>query len=689
MPPQDKKKDDIDVFLDKSDDIDSFFDTPSTKPVETSGNIDEIDTFLGIQEAQQASVPITEQELFPNDPGFEQNPFKSFGKSIFNTVTNQLPAAAAGALLSQSDNLNVLSGKLDEFLLPKLGLTPELKKQFDELNPNFNKEVKKEVRNSLLDFAIKKQKKGGELSQELVQSLSQIDSPLDALNWASVAFGQGIAQIPAAVLSGGTTSVAQEIGSIYLDSVTRIAEERGITPEEVLDRGLDDPAAALGYGLVAGSLERLGAGRVLKSFGRTAVVKDLKARGAIALRGVFDESITEGAQQIVESIAVSRSAKQSFSDALKEVKPLEVLDAAAAGAVAGGGISAIGTFLPKTKESDKQPPSEPSVEQKPEPKTIPPEAKEPPKKVQPKPPEITEKPKQAVITPKPEVKPRTGDVQADKPTTIPVTKGKIEPVTEGLPENIKGAKKQAEVPPKTEKQKAEESTSIKNVDVLRDRQELFGLDEINSPERLTFRKTLESARKNKTDEKALRIAEEIDKKPRPLTPQESAGITVKMGKLKLEYEKLNEEIGKIPEGDMVTLRAKAAEAETIEKEFDILTQATQRGGTPAAQSLVFRKLTIDRDLRLLPVRNRAKAAAAQGGKTVPEKVQAQLKGLVKKLEAKTKEADAFQTKIRELEANTTIKKNRIKKKGVSKEAKDAELSKLMERAKQLMSEGCL
>jgi len=155
------------------DELDNFLDAkPDTSIVKTVKGVDELDAFLGkdphIQQASVSIPEIPEEELIPEKPEFEQNPFISFGKSIFNTVANQLPAAAAGTLLSQSDNLGSLSDALDEFLLPKLGLelTPEVKKQLD---------VKKEVRNSLLDFALKKRKKGAELSKDLIQSLSQID----------------------------------------------------------------------------------------------------------------------------------------------------------------------------------------------------------------------------------------------------------------------------------------------------------------------------------------------------------------------------------------------------------------------------------------------------------------------------------------------------------------------------------
>ena len=44
---------------------------------------------------------------------------------------------------------------------------------------------------------------------------------------------------------------------IYMDQVDKIAEKKGIEPEEVIEQGLDDPASAIAYGTAAGLLESL------------------------------------------------------------------------------------------------------------------------------------------------------------------------------------------------------------------------------------------------------------------------------------------------------------------------------------------------------------------------------------------------------------------------------------------------
>ncbi len=42
----------------------------------------------------------------------------------------------------------------------------------------------------------------------------------------------------------------QEAGSVYLDSVLRIAEKEGITPEEVINKGKDQGGLALATGVL-------------------------------------------------------------------------------------------------------------------------------------------------------------------------------------------------------------------------------------------------------------------------------------------------------------------------------------------------------------------------------------------------------------------------------------------------------
>lgn len=267
----------------------------------------------------------------------EQNPFKSFGKSIWNTLNYQLPAAAAAALSTE--------GVFELFSRPGRWV-------------DVSDQVKKDARKELLKWAIEREKQGQEYSADLIQTIEQIESPLDALNWASVAMAQGVAQIPAAVLTGGTTSMAQEIGSIYLESVKKIAEEKGITPEEVIDKGLDDGATSIAFGTAAGLLDRIGAGKVLNGFGRKAVEKELKSRAKSVLAktaaGTLTESATEGAQAVIEDIGAAKAADKSWNEAFKSVDPSNVINSLAAGAVPGAGLSYVGAKFDKAKAKTEE-----------------------------------------------------------------------------------------------------------------------------------------------------------------------------------------------------------------------------------------------------------------------------------------------------------------------------------------------
>ena len=79
---------------------------------------------------------------------------------------------------------------------------------------------------------LKKRKEAGKEVKEniLVEQLSQIEDPLDVINYIAGATGEGLAQIPAALLTGGMSSFIVEAGEIYTDQLEQIQKEKSNGP---------------------------------------------------------------------------------------------------------------------------------------------------------------------------------------------------------------------------------------------------------------------------------------------------------------------------------------------------------------------------------------------------------------------------------------------------------------------------
>lgn len=206
-----------------------------------------------------------------------------------------------------------------------------------------------EIQTDLLKWAQDRQDQGAELTKDLVNNLDKIYDPLDAINWASYAFGQAVGQILPAVASFGATSIGQEVGSIYLESINRIAEKEGISAVEVIDRNLDGPGIALTYGVTAGLMERMGAANVMKNIGKEAFTKSMRGRAV----GIFNsgkvEYITEGAQTILEQLGQNEITGDT------EIDWREVKEAAAQGFVGGSGLTSVGQGAQAAVEKITQP----------------------------------------------------------------------------------------------------------------------------------------------------------------------------------------------------------------------------------------------------------------------------------------------------------------------------------------------
>lgn len=271
-------------------------------------------------------------------PEKETNPVKSFAKSIWNTLSQDVPGAmaAAGSMALKElrqggygyPDTPPASG---EFLTSMLKGDGTVAGSDDTLSP---------IELEMLNYANKAQFESAETRELLVSRIKDVKDPIDALNWVSATIGSAAAQIPLSIVSGGSTSIGQEIGSIYLESVNRIASERGLTIEQVIDQGLDNPGVALAWGAAAGTLDYIGAKSILGS-SKDGFARSLRSR---ALIGGATEGGTEYTQTFFEQMGQAIGSGKTFSDAFVEAgsdeKASERLEALAAGVVSGPGVHA-------------------------------------------------------------------------------------------------------------------------------------------------------------------------------------------------------------------------------------------------------------------------------------------------------------------------------------------------------------
>ena len=171
--------------------------------------------------------------------------------------------------------------------------------------------------------------------------LSQVEDPIDFINFVGNSMGQTAAQVVPSILSGGASSIGQQTGIIYLDQIEKIAEKEGITPEEVIREEKDDPASAIAYGFASGAIDYLGAKGVTRAIPFKSFKRSLMDRGMGMLKSMRTEGLTEGGQSIVEQFGSSRGAGEGLIESLRNIDPNEAAEEAAVGIAGGGGINVV------------------------------------------------------------------------------------------------------------------------------------------------------------------------------------------------------------------------------------------------------------------------------------------------------------------------------------------------------------
>jgi len=259
------------------------------------------------------------------------------------------------------------------------------------------------------------------------------------------------------------------------------------------------------------------------------------------------------------------------------------------------------------------------------------------------------------------------DVRAGVKTDVPPTKFEQSQAAKVMPERdlTLGLEQMAEAKkPKIEPEVT--GTSIKNRSVEADRAAL-GLNDLPKPERQSFEGWIAKAKEQKIDAEADKIAKRVLDSGEDLSETESAGIALRMSKLKQDHASIIKDINKaLDEGaDASTLSKQLAD---IEDEFDTLSKATKQSGTSTARALVARKLTIDDDYELISTLQRARARA---GRDLTDAERGVFEKNTASLKQKDLDVEAARSRVDMFDAEDVAKE--IRSKGVVRAEKRIQL----------------
>ena len=309
---------------------------------------------------------------------------QQFGKGVIQSLYGielMGPDKAFGRTTRATKAINSLEKQLEEGEIKLNDKTPvEIKKMMQGYIKDPNITVGKTIK--LLNDAI------GERKEEQFETITDIqdinkdlqlftenkiwedDGGVDiTLDEIGGIVGEQVPQIGLALVFGGVGVMAQEIGGNYitnLNAITRqkfkIPENEEPTPEQlmsVINSGEDEAGVAIATGAVAGYLEKISAGKLLKVNLKKPIGSIVRGEFKIAAQSLLNsgkavteasllEALTEGLQGGLSQLGESVVTDENRFD-LKELR-----EQASQGALVGGGISSLKVGVTQTAVETKQ-----------------------------------------------------------------------------------------------------------------------------------------------------------------------------------------------------------------------------------------------------------------------------------------------------------------------------------------------
>ena len=246
-------------------------------------------------------------------------------KAAEDVFTNKIPEQVATLKLKSN------SARLKEYT--------DIIKRSPELAANLQPEIDRLLKETpeLANEISSQKQESSALLKNNVQNLTDVNSVSGFMNWLGTSFGQAGAQIPTSALSFGTSSFLMEAAAVYDGQLELLSQKYGLPKEEIISKGLDKPLEGELYAMLAGSLDAISAGKVLKLFKGIGAGKIGKSTVGQFIKDSSFEALTEGTQGVLEDVGAASGAGTEYTFDFKKF-----LNEAAAGAVGGGFLGQIG-----------------------------------------------------------------------------------------------------------------------------------------------------------------------------------------------------------------------------------------------------------------------------------------------------------------------------------------------------------
>lgn len=302
------------------------------------------------------------------------DPIAAFSNTIFSGVSDQLPKEYAAQRLRMSkgsfgdvfnprSNVSQFSDKLPEgvsrrdfnlwnnkqsadirtksydekaklFLTEKFGAEgfEKLKSQFEEDNLQERKGFEADIQEQNQEASFK--------TQGVVQDLEQVKGAGDFLNFAGNMIGQALYRAPMSLVTGTAGNIVAESAAIYDRQLDLIAQDKGITREQVIEQGLDKPAEGQSLAVLAGTLDAASSLSLLGFFKNAA--KGSLTKGSVKefTKNFIKKGIPEGATEAIQSELEEKGAAMG-ADTEYEWDPWRSLTSGVGGLLGGGVVGSI------------------------------------------------------------------------------------------------------------------------------------------------------------------------------------------------------------------------------------------------------------------------------------------------------------------------------------------------------------
>lgn len=199
--------------------------------------------------------------------------------------------------------------EIDQFI-PKYGKlfmeAQGLGEDISRMEKNLPKVV--ERRQQLEAYVGQQKKEAAEKLEGVIQDYRDINSVGDFGSFIGSMAGQAAAQIPLSVATRGGSSVVMELATVYDKQLDRLAQEHGISREEVIERNLDNPAKGIEYAMAAAGLDKVSAGNLIGAM--------RKGGGSLLKKWILNpgsESLTEATQGVLEDVGSGGTVKQAVT----------------------------------------------------------------------------------------------------------------------------------------------------------------------------------------------------------------------------------------------------------------------------------------------------------------------------------------------------------------------------------------